>query len=220
MIRRHERISNALGAVAVAVAITAMPALAQSPSLTHIGHAADAFRRTPDGMGLLPAAVAEAEVANQHANLAGRDPSDLEGMQRHMAHVIHALDPSKVENGPGAGYGVLAAAQGAARHTELAAASEGATDGIKTHAVHIATAANHAASNAQAAVRVAQNIQKATEAEEAAELLNELTALTDAILNGVDANGDGRIGWQEEEGGLAQATTHMGLLKRGEGLGG
>ena len=46
------------------------------------------------------------------------------------------------------------------------------------------------------------------------------SALTDAIVNGVDADGDGRVGWQEGEGGLAQATQHLGLLKRGEGMGG
>ena len=71
-----------------------------------------------------------------------------------------------------------------------------------------------------AAVEVAEKIQQAEETAAATELLAELTALTDAILNGVDADGDGRVGWQEGEGGLAQATTHMGLLKRGEGLGG
>ena len=49
--------------------------------------------------------------------------------------------------------------------------------------------------------------------------MHTATALTDAILNGTDANEDGRVGWQEGEGGLAQATTHMGLIKRAEGLG-
>lgn len=211
------------GATFVLMACALVPAQAEAqtnPVHAHIGHAADGFRGTPDGMGLLPTAVAEAEIAHQHATLAGRDPSNLEGMQRHMAHVIHALDPSEVEGGPGMGYGVLAAAEGAARHTELAAASEGASDGVKTHAAHVATAARHAVTNAEAAIDLAEEIQEAEDAATAAELLSQLTALTDAILNGVDANEDGRIGWQEGEGGLAQATTHMGLIKRGEGLGG
>ena len=191
-----------------------------NPVHAHIGHAADAFRGTPDGMGLLPTAVAEAEVAHQHATLAGRDPSSLEGMQRHMDHVIHALDPSEVESGPGLGYGVVAAAEGAARHTQLAAASAGASDGVKTHAEHVATAARHVGSLAAEAIELAEEIQDAEDAEAAAELLTQLTALTDAILNGMDADADGRIGWQEGEGGLAQAATHMGLIKRAEGLGG
>lgn len=216
--------SRALGALAAALAsiaiLTAPVAAQNNPVHTHIGHVADGFRGTPDGMGLLPTAVAEAETANQHAMLAGRDPSSLEGMQRHMAHVINALDPSKVANGPGLGYGVIAAAEGAARHIELAAGAEGASDGVKTHANHVATAARSAVTMANAAVGIAEQIQQATDAAAAAELLHELTALTDAIVNGVDANGDGRIGWQDGEGGLAQATTHLGLLMRGEGLGG
>ena len=207
-------------AFAIALGVAATNGSAQSPALAHMGHVADAFRGTPDGQGLLPAAVAEAEVALQHATLAARDVSDLEGMQRHMAHVIHALDPSQVESGPGAGFGVVAGATGAAHHIELAAASSGASDGIKTHSTHVATAALSALSNAQAALELASQVQEATDAGAAAEMLAELTALVDAIVNGNDADGDGRTGWQEGEGGLAQATTHMGLMKRGEGVGG
>lgn len=210
----------AVGAVALVGALPSFAEAQTNPVHAHIGHAADAFRGTPDGMGLLPTAVAEAEIALQHATLAARDPSSLEGMQRHMAHVINALDPSEVENGPGLGYGVLAAAEGAARHTELAAASEGASDGVKTHATHVATAARSAANHARAAIELAEDIQDAEDAETAATMLAELTALTDAVLNGMDADGDGRTGWQDGEGGLVQATTHMGLMKRGEGLGG
>lgn len=137
-----------------------------------------------------------------------------------MAHVIHALDPSEVESGPGAGYGVIAAARNSAQHIKLAAASEGASDGVKTHATHVATASSHAMAMAEEAIGLAEDIQKAEEAAAAAEILEELTALTDAILNGVDADADGRVGWQAEEGGLAQATTHLGLMMRGEGMGG
>ena len=197
----------------------ASTASAQNPVHIHIGHAADAFRGTPDGMGLLPTAVAEAEIAHQHATLAGRDLASLEGMQRHMAHVIHALDAARVEGGPGLGYGVIPAAERAARHTGFAAASEGASDAVKTHATHVATAARSAVTHAEQAIELAEGIQTAESAEAAAEMLTELTALTDAILNGTDADGNGRIGWQDGEGGLAQAATHMGLIKQAEGIG-
>lgn len=210
---------RAVGATVLALAVTTSTAAAQNPVHAHIGHAADMFRGTPDGMGLLPTAIAEAEIAHQHATLAGRDPSNLEGMQRHMAHVIHALDAVRVENGPGMGYGVIAAAERAAQHTELAAASEGASDAVKTHSVHVATAARSAVAHAEQAVELAEGIQATESATDAAEMLTELTGLTDAILNGVDADGNGRVGWQEGEGGLAQAATHMGLIKQAEGLG-
>ena len=211
--------SRVLGATSLVLAVTASTAAAQNPVHAHIGHAADMFRGTPDGMGLLPTAIAEAEIAHQHATLAGRDPSSLEGMQRHMAHVIHAMNASRVESGPGMGYGVVAASERAAQHTELAAASEGASDAVKTHSVHVATAARSAVAHAEQAIELAEGIQAAESATDAAEMLAELTGLTDAILNGVDSDGNGRVGWQDGEGGLAQAATHMGLIKQAEGLG-
>lgn len=188
------------------------------PAHVHIRHVADEFRGTPENRGILPTALAEADIAHRHATLAAQDPADLDNIKRHTVHVMHALDPSAVEGGPGLGYGAMIAAERAAHYIELSAASAGATDGIKTHSNHVATAARSAAANAQAAMEVARQIQEAENASEAAELLGELTALTDAIRNGVDADGDGSVGWQEGEGGLAQAETHLGLLKRGEGL--
>jgi hypothetical protein len=74
--------------------------------------------------------------------------------------------------------------------------------------------------HAEQAIERAEAIQAAERVEDAAAMLVELTALTDAILNGTDTDGNGRVGWQEGEGGLAQATRHMGLIKQAEGIGG
>lgn len=191
-----------------------------NPAHTHMGHVADGFRGTPDGQGLLPTAVAEAEVAATHAGLAARDLSNLDGMKRHAGHVLHAVDPSQVENGPGAGYGVIRAAQGVVQHIELAAGAEGASDNVKTHATHVATSARNTVRRAQRIAELAQEIQAAQSASAAAPLMEEMNTLAQALVAGVDANGDGRVGWQEGEGGLAAAQTHMGLMKRGEGMGG
>lgn len=190
------------------------------PAIAHVSRVSDSFRGTPEGLGLLPTAVAEAEIAHRHATLAAEAPDDLDAIKRHAGHVIHALDPAEMEDGgPGLGYGVVLAASRTAHYIELSAASEGATDGIRTHATHVATAAGQAAAHAQEALALAEEVRDAEAAAEAAALLDELVALTDAILNGVDADGDGSIGWQEGEGGLAQAARHLDLLKQGEGLG-
>lgn len=202
----------------VFTAVVSTPALlAQaSPAHTHMGHVADGFRGTPDEGGLLPTAVAEATVAAQHASLAANDPANLDAMKRHAGHVLNALDPTVVESGPGAGYGVKAAATGAQRHIQLAAEAEGASDNVKTHSTHIATAAGNAVTWTDEAIEIAQNIQAATSAEAAAALIEDLVRVTTAIASGTDANGDGRVGWQEGEGGLAQAAQHMTLMKNGE----
>lgn len=191
-----------------------------SPAHAHIGHVADAFRGTPDGMGLLGAAQAEAAVAAQHAGFAARDLTDLDGMKRHMGHVLHALNPEEAESGPGAGYGALAAAQGVARHIALAAASEGASDGVRTHANHVATSANNTVERIEKMIELAKSVQESESASDAEEMVEELAALGALLAAGDDADGDGRIGWQEGEGGLDASATHVGLMKRGEGLGG
>ena len=94
---RSGTILYALGASAMAFAVGSGSVFAQSnPVHIHIGHSSDAFRSAPDGMGLLPAAVAEAGIAQQHATLAGSDPSSLQGLQRHMDPGINPLDAAKV----------------------------------------------------------------------------------------------------------------------------
>jgi len=220
------RAARSLPFVLAAMMLTAAPLNGQenpadarqseSPAHAHMRHVADDFRGTPDGQGLLPTAAAEAAVAAQHAQLATRDRTDLAAMQRHAGHVLHALDPAQTEGGPGAGYGARKAADGTARHISLAAESSGATDNIRTHATHVSTAAKNAVTWSNEAIELVTQIREAETPEEAAALVDQLVTLTDAIVNGRDANGDGRIGWQEGEGGLAQATTHMGLMRAGE----
>ena len=185
---------------------------------THIGHVADGWRDTPDNQGLLPTAIAEAKIAAQHAALAAKDPSNLDAMKRHTGHVVNAVDPEAMANGPGLGYGVKRAAAGAATHIELAAKSDGASGGVTTHSNHIATSARNTVARADEIIALAGKIQMASSASAAAPLVAELNTLAEQLITGVDANGDGRTGWQEGEGGLQQAEQHLNLLKKGEGL--
>ena len=185
---------------------------------THIGHVADGWRDTPDGQGFLPTAVAEAKIAAQHAGLAAADPANLDSMKRHTGHVLHAVDPSAVDGGPGLGYGVKQAAEGAAKHIEAAASSDGASQAVTTHATHVATSATNTVARADEIVALAGRIQAATSADAAAPLVAELNTLAMQLVDGNDANGDGNVGWQEGEGGLAQAERHLGLMKAAEGL--
>ena len=69
-----------------------------------------------------------------------------------------------------------------------------------------------------AAVATAQKIRAATTAAAAAPLVTELIQQLAAITSGMDANKDGKIGWQTGEGGLEQAQMHMGFMMKGEGL--
>ena len=182
------------------------------PAGVHIGHVVNSFNETPTLQGLLPAAMAEARIAVTHAGLAGRQPTNLEYMKLHAGHVIHALDPKLIAMGPGLGYGVTKGAAGAATHIDLAAAAEGASPAVVMHSKHIATAARSVVERARAALAIAQKIQAATTAAEAAALVSQLTSAVEQLIAGVDLNGDGRISWDQGEGGLQQADEHVKLM--------
>jgi hypothetical protein len=190
-----------------------MPA---GPVGTHIGHVVNSFGDTPGLQGLLPAALAEARTALQHATLGSRTPTNLDAMKTHAGHVIHAVDPTIVTVGPGAGYGVKKAAAGVAAHIELAAKAQGASANVGTHANHVATAARSAIARADQVIATAQKIQAATTAADAAALYGQLISLTQQLIDGADANSDGRITWEPGEGGLQQAQQHVTLLLAGE----
>jgi hypothetical protein len=194
---------------AARAAVVTVPA---GPAGVHIGHVVNSYTETPTLQGLLPAALAEARIAVQHAGLAGRQPANLEYMKTHAGHVIHALNPAVITMGPGLGYGVTKAAAGVATHIGLAAAAPGASPAVVMHAKHISTAARSVAERAGAALVIAQKVMAATTAAEAASLVSALTSAVEQLIAGVDLNGDGRITWEQGEGGLQQADEHVKLM--------
>lgn len=203
---------NALLASAVmAVAGFGFSSALHAQSQAHLGHVGESWNDTPDNVGLLPAAQMEAEVAEQHAGLAaGSD--DLARVKAHIGHVMHALDPSSVDGGPGNGYGLIKAANGAARHVQMAGEADDATSSAATHSAHVHTSAMNVVSWAEAAMEMAQEVMSTDDLTTAQQLAGQIHEATQAMLNGVDANEDGRVGWQEGEGGLAQANQHFGLI--------
>lgn len=212
-----------IAAAAFGVAATAahLPAAAQSDmsaAHAHIGHVAKSWPQTPGEVGLLAIARADAETAHAHAGYGLADPDDLAAMQMHAGHVLMAVAPESGDVPVGSGFGVRRGAEGVATHIGLAASSDGASDNVKLHAVHVASAANNTVARTEEIVEVAGRIMAASSADEARPYAERLHELTAALIEGVDANGDGNIGWQEGEGGLATAELHMMLMMRGEGM--
>ncbi len=181
---------------------------------THIGHVINGFSGTPNGDGLLTVAISEAKVAIQHATLAGRQPGNLDAMKLHAGHVINALDPTIVPTGPGLGYGLKKAAAGAATHIELAAKAPGASPNVQTHAAHIAQAAKNSVMRADSVIAIAKQVQAATSAPDAAALVSRMASMSEQLMAGFDANGDGRV--TPDEGGLQLAQDHVKMLVAGE----
>jgi hypothetical protein len=201
---------------AAAAASSAAGNAGQQAGNPHLGHVTTSFARAPDGMGLLPTALAEAQIVSQHAGLAARNTSDLDAMKLHARHIAHALEPAEGATGPGKGYGLKKAATDVAAHIELAAKANGASQNVITHSVHIAAAARNTATRADEILKITQQIQAATSAAQAADLVARLNTLAGQVTAGVDSNGDGRIGWQEGEGGLQHVEQHVKLMMDAE----
>ena len=150
---------RAIGLVAAALLrVVTVPALAQDKeSHLHIARVLDAWIDTSDGLGLLPTAQAETEIALQHVALA-LESSDLMDIQLHIGYVAHALNPEVEANGSGLGYGVVKAAHGVAAHNGFSAASDDAWDNVRGHAVHVSTSAGNVVGWAEAALKCAARV--------------------------------------------------------------
>jgi hypothetical protein len=179
---------------------------------THIGHVLDSFNGTPMNMGLLPTAAAEAKIAADHAGFAAK-ATTLPMIQQHAGHVINAIDPTIVPMGPGLGYGVKKAAQGAATHANNAANAPGANAMVKMHATHVVAASNNVVAMCDEIVAIAQKIRMSTSLDEAKMLAAEMATKAGQLTTGVDADKNGTISWDKPEGGIAQATQHANFMK-------
>ena len=173
---------------------------------------------TPGQVGLLTIAMKEAEVANVHANLAVQKSDNLGWMQLHTTHVVNAIDPTVVKKGPGNGYGLIKASKGVKKHINLAANSPEASENVKLHSVHVATSANNTVRWGNEILKLADIMKNTSDVSKAATIAGQIKALSEKMIEGFDANGDGNITWIEGEGGLAQASKHLSIMQKGEGL--
>ena len=180
----------------------------------HIGHVLNGFNDTPGLQGLLPVAMAETRVANQHATLATRQPTNLQYMKTHSEHVMHALDPSTVPAlmAPGQGYGAKKAITAIAEHIELAAKAKDATPNIVNHARHVGMSAHNTVVRADEILALAGQVRAATSAADAAKLVSQMASLAEQLVAGFDANGDGRVTFEAGEGGLQHVDDHVKFM--------
>ncbi len=193
-------------------------AQAQNVAHVHMGHVFEGWNDTPDGKGLLPTAIAEAEIAVFHAGLAAKQLDNLDWMKTHSLHVLHAIDAGAVDAGPGLGYGVKKAAGGVVKHIGFASEADEATENVTLHAVHIASSANNTLARIAELVGIIDTIQAASSATVAAPAAQQLLRHAIQLLDGRDANGDGSVSWHEDEGGLRNTQKHMGFMRDGENL--
>jgi hypothetical protein len=185
--------------IVIALACIVLPgalAAQADPANTHVRHVANEFTDTPNKQGLLTVALADARVAAQHTALAGRNTTNLEALKLHAGHILHAVDPAEGSTGPGSGYGVKKAATAMATHIEMAGRAQGAPALFTQHAPHVATASRNTVTRVDNIVSLAKRMQAATSAAEAAAILAEMTPVVNALITGVDTNGNGQVEWE------------------------
>lgn len=110
-----------LGAGALLLALAALGTSCVSLSLptvahVHLGHVLDGWGDTPKRQGLLTVAVEDAQHAAEHATYAVQGAQDIRSVKLHLGHVLHAVDPTQEEDGPGSGYGLLKGLDGVIEH--------------------------------------------------------------------------------------------------------
>lgn len=207
--------------LALALASLCTPALAESTmnvAHLHLHHVATEWSETPDQLGFLPTALKDANTAEMHIKLAMSSRGDLDLVKQHVGHVIHALDPTEQQSGPGTGYGLIEGAKGAEKHMLYAAQSPGASENIISSNLAVRNPLKNAASLAKSAVRRGKAILRADSTDDAADDLEAMAWLVNAMIHGIDENGDGDIAADRKEGGLAIASEGLASIMNTEGL--
>lgn len=222
MDRQVTRTVTMVSGMVATLCFSAASAGAQEQAHAHILQVVNPGAEAVEELGFLTQAVGEAGTAAEYASFAagGQErPGDLRAMKTHAGNILHALDPTRMDSGPGLGFGLFEASRNTIEHLEMAAATTDATDNVRTHARHVVSCVRNTIERARRMLEIVERILATESAEEADRLSDELDTLGFQLRNGVDANGDGRVTWHEGEGGLYVAQDHMQLLTRGEGIG-
>ncbi|MCC6242069.1 MAG: DUF4168 domain-containing protein [Gemmatimonadaceae bacterium] len=193
-----------VSAAPAATAPVTMPVLA----LSYVG---TRYLDTPENASLVGIGTTEAKIAAQHAGFMMRSPENLQALQMHAGHVLHAIDPLTMPaaKAPGKGYGLKRALATIVEFAEFAGQHASATPKDKQRAADVVAAAQSTAKRADAVIALAKRIQSASSAADASKLAGELQSLCEELVAGSDVNHDGRIVAGNGEGGLQQVTAAL-----------
>ena len=166
----------------------------------------------PGRVGYLPGLRMQAEVVRSHVQLTdlALGPQDLAGVRRHAEHLINAIQGLHGANfgdvdgdgralNPGDTYGLLSTSLGfgyieaVAVHAQTAVEAPDATEEVKVHAEHTRIAAMNALTWAEQLNAKALELVQVQDIDAARALFEEMQPLADALLEGVDADGDGQV---------------------------
>ncbi len=167
----------------------------------HIGHALTGVHVTPDKEGYLVTAERRAREAHDRAVHAAA-AQDLVAIKSDIAAAVEATSSEE-------SFGVKHALTMAAHHISFAATSDDASINVQRAAPIFATDIGRVIERCELITLLGKDVAASTSAKEAAVSVDEIVKLTDANMNGDDADGDGKVGGKPAEYGLVQLRTEL-----------
>jgi len=168
-------------------------------------------------VGLLASALAEANIASQHAGLAQRSTT-VGGFHTHNEHTINILLGTKDDynnNGsgdnPGFGVGIPRLVDLMEAQLDAAATAPDASRAVQANLEVIRVCLENTRVRANQIVELEKEFLQTEDLPSVAQKAIESTRIAAALINGVDENGNGQVEAFEGECGLLQVTTY-GLL--------
>ncbi len=169
-------------AMAASVAMAGIPDGGEPPTIAHVhlGHTLDGWSEAPGQRGLLATAEVEARIATEHAGYAVDGAANISVLKAHVGHVLHAVDPTAMADGPGLGFGLHRAATEAAKHLRFAAESRDASDNLRAAVPSLAAQGDDIAARGAVIVVLARQVLASRFADEAVALTLEISSLSQA----------------------------------------
>ncbi len=182
---------------------------------------------TPGTVGYLLGLRAQAQLVDQHVSLTdlSMGAQDLAGIRRHAEHLVNLIEGLHGEHygdldgdgrvlDPGDGFGLLSTSQGfgyveaVVVHAQTAIDAPDATEQVKLHMEHTMYGAMNAQTWAEQINAQALEMAAAPDVASAQAILEEMRPLAKALLEGVDANGNGQVEPAPGEGTVYLAYAH------------
>jgi len=171
-------------------------------SHAHIGHALTAWKDTPNKQGLFIVAENEIQRAKEEAEAALVEQISEQDMDARLVNILQALNPD-LGTPAVTDYGAVRALSGATDHMVFASESEDASKNMKQMVHEYSKAQQVVIKRVKLAVKQTQYAMQADVTERRG-LISQLLGNLNAISDGIDLDGDGRIGSRDDEFGLQQ----------------
>lgn len=182
-------------------------------SHAHVGHGLTHWQDTPGNKGLFTVAREEIDIARHETDAALTATSGPEKIT-HLNNAAHALNPDVQRAGTGLGYGAIRALESAVEHLEYAATSEDASQNVVSSVAPLSQLGDGILARLRSAATEAET-RGATDTVALDRKAVELRAKLTEVMQGVDANRDGRIDTNTSEAGLDQLHSQLqAMLQR------